>query len=184
MGGNLAEADYTSDPPCVLTALDATVRLRSADGGERTVPVTELFTDYFETVIRPDEFLTGVTVPVLADGWHGTYLKFLSRSAEDRTCLGIAAFVRQDEDGRCTGMRVAVSGGTPVPLRLRAVEEGAVGRRLAEPVLAAVGAAYAEAADPVSDLRGSEAYRRKVLGPLVARALRRAAAGADDAVVA
>ncbi len=37
VGGNLSEADYASDPPCVLVALRARVKARSANG-EREIP--------------------------------------------------------------------------------------------------------------------------------------------------
>lgn len=183
MGGNLAEADYTSDPPCVLTALGASVRLASRVG-VREVPLTEFFVDYFETVLRPEEFLTGVTVPELPGAWGGTYLKFLSRSAEDRTCLGVAAIVRTDDDGRCAGLRLAVGGATPTPLRLVEVEEEFMGQELDGASLDNLAAGYVAAADPVSDHRGSAAYRRRVMSPLIVRAVRRAARGTRDAVFA
>ena len=46
VGGGLAHADPAQDPPPGLIALDASVRLRSRKG-QRTVPVAELFTDYY-----------------------------------------------------------------------------------------------------------------------------------------
>jgi carbon-monoxide dehydrogenase medium subunit len=183
MGGNVSEADYTSDPPAVLAALDAEVVVRSRDGA-RELPIRDFLVDYFETALRPDEFVTGVRVPVLGPEWSGSYLKLLSRTAEDRTCLGVAAFVRRGDDGDCAGARVAVVGANPVPLRLLEVEESLMGRPLDTEAFAAVAAEYAAASDPVDDNRGSSSYRRRVLAPLVARALRRASRGADDAVFA
>jgi carbon-monoxide dehydrogenase medium subunit len=183
MGGNVAEADPTSDPPCVLTALDAVVHVASREG-RRAIPFREFVSDYFETVLHPEEVVTHVNVPTLAPDWSGTYLKFLSRSAEDRTCLGVAAFVRDDGAGTCAGLRVSVVGATPVPLRLRDVEAQVVGRMLDDACLAEVAAQYVAASDPISDVRGSADYRRRVLAPLVVRAVRRAARGTHDAVLA
>src|SRR5215216_4642706 len=48
LGGNLANADPNQDPPATLIALNASVLLRSARG-ERTVPLDEFFSDYYET---------------------------------------------------------------------------------------------------------------------------------------
>jgi carbon-monoxide dehydrogenase medium subunit len=183
MGGNVSEADYTSDPPAVLAALDAEVLVRSRDEA-RELPIRDFLVDYFETALHPDEFVTGVRIPVLGPEWTGSYLKLLSRTAEDRTCLGVAAFVRRGDDGDCAGARIAVVGANPVPLRLPEVEESLVGRPLEPDAFAAVAAEYAAASDPVDDNRGSSSYRRRVLAPLVVRALRRAARGADDAVFA
>jgi carbon-monoxide dehydrogenase medium subunit len=183
MGGNVAEADYTSDPPAVLSALDAVVTIRDKDGG-RDLPLREFLVDYFETALRPDEFVTGVRIPVLGADWGGTYLKLLSRSAEDRTCIGVAAFLRLAADGTCAGVRVAVVGGNPVPLRLPDVEGQLVGRAPSADSFAALAAEYAAAADPVEDNRGTASYRRRVMAPLIVRALRRAARGTNDAVFA
>jgi carbon-monoxide dehydrogenase medium subunit len=184
MGGNVSEADYTSDPPAVLAALDATVTVQSKRAGRREMPIREFLVDYFETALEADEMVTSVEVPVLPVGWSGSYLKLLSRSAEDRTCLGVAAFVRRDEQGRCAGARLAVVGANPVPLRLDHVEESLVGQQLQDDQLAAVAAEYVQASDPVQDNRGTSSYRRRVMGPLIVRALHRAARATDDAVLA
>jgi carbon-monoxide dehydrogenase medium subunit len=183
MGGNVSEADYTSDPPALLSALDAVVTIRDADGG-RELPVQEFLVDYFETALRPEEFVTGVRIPVLGADWGGSYLKLLSRSAEDRTCIGVAAFLQRADDGTCAGVRVAVVGGNPVPLRLPVVERQLIGQDPGGDSFAALAAEYAAAADPVDDNRGSASYRRRVMAPLIVRALRRAARGTNDAVFA
>ena len=175
LGGNLVEADYSSDPPAVLSALDARVRLESHDGG-RWVPLSEFFVDYYQSVIRPDELLTEVEVPLPAEGWRGCYLKYTSRSADDRTCLGVAALARAGADGECAGLRLCVIGAAATPLRLSAVEQAFVGHSLADD-LADLASQYADAADPVSDLRGSAAYRRRLVRTLIPRAVREAVDG-------
>jgi len=82
VGGALAHADPNQDPLATLLALDARVRLASA-GGTREVPLDGFFTGYYETVVRPDELLTDVLVPVPAPHTGGVYLKFLPRTADD-----------------------------------------------------------------------------------------------------
>src|SRR5215207_2766297 len=57
IGGNLSEADYASDPPCVLVAAGGRVKVASARG-EREIPLSEWFTDFFETAKAPDEIVT------------------------------------------------------------------------------------------------------------------------------
>ncbi len=183
VGGNVSEADYTSDPPAVLTALDAAVAIRSKEG-ERELPIRAFLVDYFETALRADEFVTRVHIPVLGPDWGGSYLKLVSRSAEDRTCLGVAAFVRRGENDTCAGIRVAVVGANPVPLRLDDVEDSFVGQDLREETFTSLAADYTAAADPVEDNRGTASYRRRVMGPLIVRAVRRAARATNDAVFA
>ena len=59
VAGSLAHADPNQDPPITLLALDAQVRIASATG-ERTVALEDFFTDYYETVLEPEELLTEV----------------------------------------------------------------------------------------------------------------------------
>ncbi|MGH3741987.1 MAG: FAD binding domain-containing protein [Micromonosporaceae bacterium] len=178
MGGNLAEADYSSDPPGVLAALGATVRLQSA-AGSRWVELADFFVDYYQTSIRPDELLTDVELPVLGGDWRGTYLKHTTRSVDDRTCLGVAAFVRIGSDGNCAGLRLAVVGAAPTPLRLPDVENQFAGVTPGSDELKDLAQRYASTADPISDIRGSAEHRRHLIRVLIPRAIRAAHAGQE-----
>jgi aerobic carbon-monoxide dehydrogenase medium subunit len=57
IGGSVAHADPAGDFPAVLTALDAEAVVRGGDG-ERTIPVMDLVTGVFETILRPQDVLT------------------------------------------------------------------------------------------------------------------------------
>ena len=62
VGGVLADADYASDPPAMLTALEARALVKSRDG-EREIPLEELITGHYETSLQGDELIVGVRVP-------------------------------------------------------------------------------------------------------------------------
>lgn len=181
IGGNLTEADPTSDPPCVLTALAAVLRLRSARG-TRNVPISEFLVDYLTSSIEPDELLVQIDVPLPAADWHGSYVKFVSRSVDDRTCVGVSAWSSHDGT-HCTGLRLAAIGVAPTPLRVPAAEATVKGKSLSDDVVAELADEYVAAADPVSDARGSADYRRHVLRSMVRRAVELSATGADQAVL-
>jgi carbon-monoxide dehydrogenase medium subunit len=176
LGGNLCEADYASDPPGVLVAHDARVVIHGA-AGARELPVAELIQDFYETALAPDELVAAVRVPLAPAARQGTYLKYVTRSAEDRPCVGVTALVARDGDERLNEVRVAVGAVAGRPLRLPAAEAMARGERPADDLFAAIGEAYAAAVEPVADARGSSAYRRKMVAVFVRRALRAAAAG-------
>ena len=176
LGGNVCEADYASDPPAVLVALDARLRI-TGSSGEREAPVAEVIRDFYETALAPDELATEVVVPIPDAGTRGVYLKFVTRSSEDRPCVGVAALLRCDADGRIADLRLAVGAVAGRPLRLPAVEATALGQQPSEDLFAHVAAAYAAAADPVGDVRGSAAYRKEMIAVFVRRALRAALAG-------
>jgi carbon-monoxide dehydrogenase medium subunit len=160
VGGVLADADYASDPPAMLCALGAQAVLASA-GGERRLAIDELILGHYETAIAADELLVRVDVPVPE---RAVYLKFRSRSSEDRPCVGVAV-------ARGAGLRVVIGAVADRPQLLPDVcalaGDGALGPELREEIAARYGAEI----DALDDLRGSAAYRRRVTRVLVRRAL-------------
>jgi carbon-monoxide dehydrogenase medium subunit len=173
VGGNLAEADYASDPPAVLVGLRARVKAAS-QRGVREISLTEFFKDFYETALAEDEILTEVAVPELSPNWRSAYLKYVSRSSEDRPCVGAAAFVDLDEDGLCRELRVVVSAVAETPREVADAEALARGERLTDELIGEVAERYAEAIDPLSDLRGSAWYREQMIRVFVRRAIRAA----------
>ena len=175
VGGLLCDADYASDPPAMLAALDATVVLRSP-AGDREVKVWDFITGHYQTVLRPDELLVEVWVPRARAQTRGTYLKFTSRSSEDRPCVGVAAVAAVDGDGRCGDLRVVVGAVSERLQFLPDVCRLAQGQRLTRDLAQQIGAAYAEQVQTISDVRGSARYRSRVLAVCVRRALEALAA--------
>lgn len=154
VGGVLADADYASDPPAMLCALRARVVARSVRG-EREIAVEELVTGHYETSLAPDELIVGVRVP-RADA--AVYRKFRSRSHEDRPCVSVAA-------ARVGGrLRVVVGAVAGTLQYFPDVCAGELDPR-------AVGERYAARIEPIADVRGSAAYRKRVIAVEVRRAL-------------
>lgn len=163
MGGNLCEADYASDPPTVLWLLEAEVITN-----RRRLPVSELILGYYETALEPGEILTSLRVPPIPG--RVSYLKYVTRSSEDRPCLGVAALV-EAEDGRIRSGRVAVGAVAGTPQRFPEVEELLAGEPPSPGLFEAVARRYAQRLEPLSDGRGSAEYRRRVAGVFIQRAL-------------
>lgn len=165
VGGVLADADYASDPPTMLNALNARAVARSL-GGEREIPIEELITGYYETSLRPDELLTEVRIPQNVE--RAVYRKFRSRSSEDRPCVAVAA---TQIDGK---LRVVVGAVAERPQYfpdICNIVSLSQGERLNREVATEIGRRYAEAIQPISDSRGSAEYRRRVIAVEVRRAL-------------
>jgi len=175
VGGNLSEADYASDPPCVLVALRARVKARSARG-EREIPLTSLFKNFYETALASDEILTELIVPDMAPRSRAAYLKFISRSSEDRPCVGMAAVLESEPDGTCKDLRLVVGAVAETPQEIAAAEALARGKRLNDALVAEIADAYAASIEPLSDLRGSDWYRKQIISVLARRALKQALA--------
>jgi len=171
VGGALAHADPNQDPPVTLLALGARVEIRGS-GGPRELALAEFFRDYYETALAPGELVTGVVVPLLPAASGATYLKFLPRTADDYATVAVAATVTLDRDGeRCREARIALGSVGVTPLRGRAGEALLSGERLSASLLRAAGEAVKGEVDPLSDHRGSAAYKREMTAVMVGRAL-------------
>jgi len=174
LGGSLAHADPNQDPPITLLALDAQVRIAAANG-ERQIPLADFFTDYYETVLQPEELVTAVHVPIPAPHTGNAYLKFLPRSADDYATVGVAASVQiNPSTGACEVCRIAMGCVGVTPLRATAAEALVRGQQQSDDLLRAAGEAAQQATDPISDTRGSADYKRAMAGVFVKRALAQA----------
>ena len=178
VGGNLAEADYASDPPTTFLAMRATVTARSVRG-ERQIPIAEFFKDFYETALEPGEIVTEVLVPELSASTHSAYLKYVSRSSEDRPCIGVAAVVELMADGRCQDLRVAVGAVAAIPQQVEAGESLARGQHLTDELVAEIAETYSANIEPLDDLRGSKWYRKQMIRVFVRRAIETALSDSD-----
>ncbi|SRR5579883_334723 len=175
VGGNLSEADYASDPPCVLVAMGGRVKA-VGPRGEREIALGEFFTGFYETALAPEEVLTELIVPDPPPTAHSAYIKHVTRSSEDRPCVGMAAVVDLGPDGVCQDLRVVAGAVADRPQVVPEAELLARGQPLTDELIAEVATAFAAALDPLSDVRGSEWYRKQVAAVLVRRAIRQALA--------
>jgi carbon-monoxide dehydrogenase medium subunit len=169
VGGGLAHADPAQDPPLGLMVLDARVRLVSSRG-ERTLPVRELFTDYYETVIQPGELLTEVIVPPQPLAARAVYLKFLPRTEDDYATVAVAALAELDA-GTCRQVRIALGAAGPTPIEATATEHMLVGQPPSPDLVGRAAQIVAEQVDPLSDFRGPADYKRDMAVVFTRRAL-------------
>lgn len=173
IGGSLVHADPAAEYPAVALALEAGLEVLGPDG-RRTVPATEFFIGLWSTVVGEQELLTGVTFP-LWDGRCGFAVREFARRHGDFAVAGAAVALELDGDDRVRRCRIALFGLGSTPERATAAEAAVTGAVVGEVDLEEVGRLAMSSLDSVpSDLHGSSAYRRRVGGSMVARALRAA----------
>ena len=170
VGGCLCDADYASDPPSMFAALNAQVILQSKTG-TRAVPVADFIVGHYETTIRPDEMLTQVIVPERPQTGRGIYLKYRSRSHEDRPCVGVSAVADIDAAGVCQSLDVVIGAVANTPQKLPLITANAIGKQLEPNLIKTIADGYADSIDPLSDIRGSSWYRQQMIQVHVKRAL-------------
>jgi carbon-monoxide dehydrogenase medium subunit len=178
IGGSIAHADPAADYPTALTCADAEVEI-AGPGGTRRVPAAAFFRGYYETACAPGECVTAVHVPPGPPGACAHYEKFAIVDG-DFAVVSVAVILAMRGEA-CAHVRIAVGAVAPTPLRLPEAEAALAGSALDDAAIARAGAMLAEAADPVDDMRGSAAFRRRLIPRLLRRAAARARTEAANA---
>jgi len=169
VAGSLAHADPQGDWGSVMLAVRAEVVARSADG-ERTIPIDQFFQGPFTTSLQPNEIVTEVRVPAPGRA-GGTYLK-LERKVGDFATVGVAVHVTMS-NGTVEQAGIALTGVGPTNIRAEAAEQSLAGHALDDDAIDAASRLAAEAAQPRTDVRGTEEYKRNAIRVLTARGLRK-----------
>ena len=171
-GGSLAHADPASEFCCIAVTCDATIHVGSKDG-TRSLAAADLFTGPLETSLKDGELITSVEFKRLSKDRRWAFEEFARRRG-DFALAGIAVHFDL-ASGKVADAHVGVFGANDRPIRLSQAEAALNGRALdAAAITDAVAAARAQV-QPHSDIHGTAAYRRSLVGTLLERALVKAA---------
>lgn len=172
IGGSIAHFDPAADYPPVCLALGAKFRL-TGPKGDRVVAADDLFVGYMMTAVEPQEILTEVRLPVLPTGTGSAYAKH-RRIEGGFAIVGVAAVVTV-KSNLCQELAIGISGGGPVPLRLKEIETRYQGKRLDEAAIREIAeAAYNTASEPTNELHADAAYKRDMVRVFTRRAMKTA----------
>ena len=171
IGGNLAHADPANDHPAMMLALRARMVAQSPRG-RREMSVDDFLVDTMETALEPDEILIELRVPQPAPHSGSAYVKF-ERKVGDYAIAAVGAQVTLDGDV-CSQAGIGLTNVGPKALRATEAEAFLVGKQPTEETLREAARLAAASAEPVSDLRGPEEYKRAMVRTLTVRALRAA----------
>jgi len=165
LGGNIVTASPAGDSLVALYLLEARVRLASEEG-ERELPIQEFIVGPRKTALRPGELVRSVFLPWLSGEPQSFFRKVGRRRALiiAIASLGGLVWVR---DGLVERARLALGSVAPTVIRLNEVEEALVGRPVSPEAWKDLVPRVSAATNPISDLRASAEYRRKVAGRLL-----------------
>lgn len=168
VGGSIAHADPAAELPAVLVALGGEVVAVSARE-TRIIDADEFFLSHFTTALREDELLTTVRISLGADTWA---FHEIARRHGDFALAGVAATFERGSDGMVSAARVVFFSVGERPTRLPEVEAALVAHRIGDPAATEDAARLAaEAVEPVGDLHGSTALRKRLTGVALKRAI-------------
>lgn len=152
----------------MILALNAEVVARGPTG-ERRIPIDDFLVDIFTTSLNEDEIVTNVLVPKPKGSFGGAYLK-LERKVGDFATVGVAVHLELDGD-TITRVGVGLTAVGSRNIKATNAENTLGGNEVSDELFAEAARLAAEAADPVSDVRGPATYKRAVVGIYVKRGL-------------
>jgi carbon-monoxide dehydrogenase medium subunit len=174
VGGSLAHADPAAEMPGIAMTCDAEIAVVGKSGAH-VIQAADFFQGALTTALTPDEIIVEIRLPAWPAGRRWGFEEFARRRG-DFAMAAAAVFYDQDANGKAHNAHVGVIGAADRPLRLPAVEDVLNGRAIDATIIAKAEAAASAAVDPQDDIHASAAYRRALVGTLVERALKRAAA--------
>lgn len=176
LGGYLASSWTNGQLTPLLLAMNARVLLLS-DNGERDAPLSQFFDENGETILAPDEVIRSIILPRFTDSVLGdrgiTSALIDSYTVAPRRTLcrpyATAAFSLEFRDRTIAKARIAYSGISEVPVRVREAEEFLAGKTWNEktafetlPILNE-SVPVAEGTDPARDHMADASYRRQLV---------------------
>jgi carbon-monoxide dehydrogenase medium subunit len=173
LGGNIGNASPAADMVPGLISLD---RVKIAGrGGERFLPLENLFAAPGKTNLLPGEILTEVQVSPLPGptGFH--YTKHSIRKAMDLAVVGVAvALSSNPPKDRCEEGKIALGAVGPIPMRAVRAEKCLKGQKMDEELISRAAILASEESQPITDIRASREYRREMVRVITQRTLRQA----------
>ena len=170
IGGNLANASPSADSVPAMIALNGSVTI-VGPGGERSIPIEEAIASPGKPALEPGEIFTQIRMPRPAANSSSSYERFTPRSAMDIGIASVGAALTLLPDGQVSEVRIALGAVSARPLRASAAEALFAGERLSDELLEQAGILAAAAAQPITDIRGGEEYRRAIVKVLTGRTL-------------
>jgi carbon-monoxide dehydrogenase medium subunit len=171
LGGNVANGDPGNDMPAVMMCLNASYHA-AGKSGERRIAARDFYQGAYFTALEPGEIVTAIHIPAPAVG-HGYAYEKLKRKVGDYATAA-AAVVLTISGGKVASCSIGLTNVAETPLWAEEAAKILTGSRLdAATVKKAVTAAEA-ITSPATDSRGPAAYRTKMAGVMLTRALARA----------
>jgi CO/xanthine dehydrogenase Mo-binding subunit/CO/xanthine dehydrogenase FAD-binding subunit len=164
VGGSVGPLIGGFDLPLALLILHARVTV-AGPGGRRTVTLEEAFQKRF----AKDEMVIAVEVDSLPARSGSSFYKYMARGVLEIPTVNTAALVTLNADGTCGSARAAVGAVSWKPIVLELKE--LTGQRLSEDAVRKSVQNVRTLAEPMSDVRGSAAYKREMAVEFTARAL-------------
>ena len=174
VGGSIAHADPAAEMPGIAVTCEAEIAVMGK-AGARTISAADFFLGALTTALKADEIITEVRLPSWPAQRRWGFQEFARRRG-DFAMAGVAAFYDLDKSNKAMNAHIGVIGIGDRPRRLAAAEAMLNGHAIDDATIERTAAAASAAVEPQDDIHASADYRRALVGTLVQRALKSAAA--------
>jgi CO/xanthine dehydrogenase FAD-binding subunit len=172
VAGNLCNAAPSADNAPTLMAMGAEVTLVSLKG-ERRLSLDQFFKGPGLTAIKLGEMMTSIFVPIPPPKSGASYKHLSARGKVDISGVCVGAMVMLNGKG-CADARIVLGAVAPTPIRAKKAEGLLQGQPWTKALAEEAGEMAAKASKPISDVRASAPYRKKMVSVLTRRALEEA----------
>lgn len=165
LGGNLCNASPVADLACLMLALEASIDL-AGSSGLRSMPLKTFYSGYKQLNKLPDEIITTIRIPRHAANTRINWLKVSKRFSLDIATL-CSAMKIEHKGKRIVRGKLVFGGVAGIPLCLEKAGHLLEGREISLQTILAVAAMAQTEVSPISDVRGSAAYRRLLVRQMI-----------------
>ena len=155
--GNIANGSPIGDTLPYLFVADAQLEI-AGTAGTRLVPINSFYLGYKQFDLRADEIITRVFVPIVND----TLKLYKVSRRRDLDISAFTAAIRLRVNGHIEEARIAYGGVAPTVVRLPKTESFLTGKAPTLDVFERAGELARSEVKPISDVRGSGAYRSQL----------------------
>ncbi len=171
LAGNIANASPIADMTVMLLALGAELSIKTSRGTKRSQPLQKAFISYKKLAINTDEQIDAIVIP--AKPLRISFEKVSKREHLDIATVNSAFAVEEADDGTIQQARLSFGGVAPVPLLLEEASALIIGKKSSSEIVQHLAQKAQTSATPISDVRGTSEYRKRLVFRLVlAHALR------------
>ena len=170
--GNLCNGSPAADSVPGMIAAGASVSILNSSG-TKDVLVEDIPSGPGSTNLENGELITAINLPKRNDYEGDAYLRFIPRTEMDIAVVGCAVNLSL-ENGVVTAAKVVLGAVGPKVILAHSAANCLVGTKLDGSSLSRFSAECSQIAKPISDKRGSEEFRKDIIGVIAQRAAKNA----------
>ena len=170
-GGNLCNASPSGDAIGAMMSLGAICNVVGLKGA-RNIPIEEFCIAPGKNVLAKGEMLISIQMPSPRPNSGSNYLRFTPRAEMDIAVAGVGASIELNSDlDRILSARIALVAVAPTPVLATEASESLIGQKPSRSIFEKAASIAKETISPITDVRGSAAQRKHLIGVLTRRCL-------------